>query len=262
MNLFHLKLDDLVLFFGGLVRVSAILLSAPIFSHTAIPGLVKILTAFAISLALFPAAKLGGGVAIDPNDLSALFLFTVKETIVGLTIGFTAKLIFESLTFAFSFMGMQMGFAFAAYYDPSTESSTPTVAQFSVIIMTLLLLAFDGHHLIIRGIADSFQIVPLGLGSLTQVAASYLMDTGSQMFLIGLRLAAPVAIVIFVINVVFGVIAKSVPQINVIVVSFTINILVGLVVLGLMLPIFGVSMVGVIEEMMARVLGVMGYLNG
>lgn len=262
MNLFNLDLSSLVLFFGGLVRISAALVAAPIFSHPAIPHLVKILVAFSLTLAIFPTAHLNAGAAIDPNSLSDVIILTLKESLVGFTLGFTARIIFDSLTFAFVFVGMQMGFAFSVYYDPSSDSNTPTVSQFMMILMTLVFFAFDGHHLIIRALADSFSAVPLGNGVINNLAATYILETGSQIFLIGLRLAAPVAVVIFVVNLAFGVVARSVPQINVIIVSFTVNILVGLVVLSIMLPMLGMSMSTVAGEMFTRLQGVMRVLNG
>jgi flagellar biosynthetic protein FliR len=131
-----------------------------------------------------------------------------------------------------------------------------------MILASLLFLVFDGHHLMIKALADSFITVPLGQGQITKELSSYVIETGSQMFVIGLKLSAPIVAVLFVVNMAFGVVAKAVPQINVIMVSFTVNILVGIIVLGLCMPFFGTSIAGVTQEMITRFYGALGHFNG
>lgn len=264
MNIYDLNPANLLYFFGSLVRISCIMVAVPIFSHAAIPGLVKILIAFAVSLVIFPLAysHVNASTMIDTDSLSQITLMTIKEALVGFTLGFIAKLIFDSMGFAFTFTGMQMGFMFSSLYDHTMEAQTPTVSQFIGVLATLLFVSLDGHHMIIKAISESFAVVPLGQGTITKAAASYMLDTGTQMFLIGLRLAAPVAVVIFIMNIAFGIIARAVPQINVIIVSFTVNILVGFTVLILFMPILDGNITSVTTEMFTRFYGILRFLHG
>lgn len=264
MNLYDLNATDLIYFFGGLARISCILFVVPIFSHPAIPNLVKILTAFAISVVIFPLAysQLAPSGRIDPDSLTQISLFAVKECLVGFTLGFIAKLIFDSMAIAFNFISLQMGFMFSSFYDPMLEAQSPTLAQFFGVLTTLFFIGFDGHHLIVKAIAESFAVVPLGRGEINRETAAYMLDTGARMFVIGVQLAAPVATILFVMNIAFGIVSRAVPQINVILVSFTVNILVGIVALALFMPMLGISIGGVSQEMFARFYGILRHLHG
>jgi flagellar biosynthetic protein FliR len=212
-------------------------------------------------MVLYPIAKEASGL-FDPDSLTQIIMLAVKEAAVGLTLGFVAKTIFDSIAFAFTFAAMQMGFMFSSFYDPMLETQSPTISQLMMILASLLFLVFDGHHLMIKALADSFITVPLGQGQITKELSSYVIETGSQMFVIGLKLSAPIVAVLFVVNMAFGVVAKAVPQINVIMVSFTVNILVGIIVLGLCMPFFGTSIAGVTQEMITRFYGALGHFNG
>jgi len=264
VNVYDLNATDLIYFFGALCRVSCILAVVPVFSHAAIPSLVKVLTGFALAVVIFPGAyaHIGPAGRIDADSLTQVALLTVKECLVGLTLGFVSKLIFDSMAIAFNFISMQMGFMFSAFYDPTLEAQSPTLAQFVTVLATLLFVSLDGHHMIVRAISESFSVVPLGKGEITKAAATYMLDAGAQMFVIGIRLAAPVAVIMFVMNIAFGIVSRAVPQINVIMVSFTVNILVGFIAISLFLPMLGYNLTSVSQEMFLRFYGVLRHLHG
>jgi flagellar biosynthetic protein FliR len=166
----------MLLFFAALVRVSCLLMLLPIFGHQSIPGPAKILFCFCLTLILFPLASTRG--FIDPTLLETnvgIALVVLREAMVGI-----AKIFFEALTFAFAFMGMQMGFAMASQYDPSSETTTPVVAQFVLILATLLMLSSDTHHLMIKGLAQSFELIPVGSGTATKALVGFVMQTASS----------------------------------------------------------------------------------
>jgi flagellar biosynthesis protein FliR len=195
------------------------------------------------------------------NSTIGIFVIVFKEAMVGFVMGFVAKMFFEALSFAFTYIGMQMGFAMASAYDHHTEANTPIVGQFIMILATLLFLAFDGHHMLIRGMMESFHVVPVGTAAISKQMILYIMETGGQVFWIAVKLSAPMALVIFLINVGFGIIAKAVPQINVLVVSFTVNILAGFCVIVLTLPVLGVNVNEVFQIMFFRMFEVLKYMS-
>lgn len=246
------------------MRVSAILVVFPIFSNSVVPPLVRILFAFSLSIALFPVVKSGSG-AIANEYLQNNFLVTalvMKEAIVGFTVGFMAKIVFDSIFFGFAYMGMQMGFGFSNLYDPNTESSAPVVGNFVMIIVSLLFLGINGHHIMIKAISETFTLLPLGEATFSKELSRYALEVGTSVFIIAVKIAAPIAVVIFLMNVAFGLIARAIPQINILIVSFTINILVGVFVLFLVLPQLGESINGFFAVMFGQMLGVLGHLNG
>ncbi len=264
MNVYGLNVTESLLFFCGLVRVSAILAVFPIFSSSVVPPLVRVLFAFCLSTALFPAIKSTAGLAMNEYLSSNMLIavLVIKEAVVGLTIGFMAKLIFDSISFGFAYMGMQMGFGFSNLYDPNTETQSPVVSNFVMVVVSLLFLAVDGHHLMIHAISETFTVLPLGVATFSKQLSLYVFDVGAHVFMIAVRIAAPIAVVIFLMNLGFGLIARAIPQINVLLISFTVNILVGLLVLFLVMPQLGSNVDSFFTLMFDRMSGVLVYLDG
>lgn len=262
MGLYGFNETEIVGFFASLVRVSFLFMLLPIFGDNAIPAMVKVFLAFTVNLIVYPVAAsmgLSQVAAMSGTDLGVASL-VAKEAAVGLVIGFVGKLFFESLSFAFGHMGNQMGFNMATSYDHHSEASVPVISHMIMILATLLFLALDGHHLFLKALVQSYQLIPLGGFVFSKTVVAYVLDTSSQVFWIACKLSAPMALMIFLINCAFGIIAKAVPQINVLVVSFTVNILAGFLVIALTLPVFGSSVSEVFQMMMDRMMHVIGLL--
>ncbi|MCO5142757.1 MAG: flagellar biosynthetic protein FliR [Oligoflexia bacterium] len=256
MNIYELNAEEIILFFVSLVRITSLFLIVPIFGDARIPPTVKILLSFTINIVVFPIST-----TIPQGDLKwylssdlGILALILKEAILGFCIGFIAKLFFDGLSFAFSYMGMQMGFNMASVYDQHTESSVPVASQFVMILATLLFLAIDGHHLFLKGLVESYSLVPIGGFEVKKTISLFVLETAESVFSIAVKLSAPMAITVFLINCGFGIVAKAVPQINVLIVSFTVNILAGFVVISLTLPIFGTTMGDVFQRMVGRMI--------
>lgn len=253
---------EVLLFFASLCRVVALFLLLPIFGDQNVPGLVRIFLAFTVNIIVYPAATAMGTAALAPlltSDMGILAL-VFKEVCVGVVMGFTARIFFDAMTFAFAHMGSQMGFSMASAYDHHTEANVPVISQLIMILAMLLFLAMNGHHFFVRSLVDSYSVVPVGGFVFKKAVLLHVLETASEVFWIAVKLSAPMALVIFLINCAFGIVAKAVPQINVLVVSFTVNILAGFLVISLTLPIFGSSMAEVVQVMVERVTSVMKVL--
>ena len=262
MNLYGFNELQVIAFFASLVRVSTLLMLLPIFGDNAVPPMVKVFLSFTLNLVIFPVAQslgLSNVAAMGTTDMGIVML-VFKEASVGLVIGFVGKCFFDGLSFAFGHMGNQMGFNMASSFDHSQEVNTPVISRMIMIIATLLFLALDGHHLFLKTLVQSFQLIPLGGITFSKAMVAYALDTGGQLFWIAAKLSAPMALMIFLINCAFGVVAKAVPQINVLVVSFSVNILAGFLVIALTLPVFGTSVGEVFQAMMDRMMHVIGLL--
>lgn len=254
---------EIIPFFASLCRVAGLFLIIPIFGDATIPPLVKIFLSFTVNVALFPIAAArglthAGSMASTDIEIIALVL---KEGAVGFALGFIGKLFFEGLSFAFGHVGNQMGFNMASAYDHHSEVNTPVISQMIMIFATLLFLAANGHHIFLQALVRSYEVIPIGGFVFHKQVAAYVLETGSQVFLIAAQLSAPMAMMIFLINCAFGIVAKAVPQINVFVVSFTVNILAGFLVLGLSLPFFSVNVGDVFQLMADRLIHAMQYLS-
>jgi flagellar biosynthesis protein FliR len=263
VNLYGFSEAEILLFFTSFCRVSAIFMLVPFFGDNHIPPTIRLALAFAVNMALFPvAANAVGSImpASSATDMGMVILI-FKELTVGVILGFTAKIFFDGLAFAFAHVGTQMGFNMATLYDHALETSMPVISQMIMALTVLIFLAFDGHHFFLVALAESFRAVPLGTLVIKHDLLTHVLETGSQLFWIAVKLSAPMALMIFLINVAFGIISKAVPQINVLIVSFTVNILAGFVVLLFMFPLLGNSLNQVFGTMMERVLDVMRLMT-
>lgn len=219
-----------------LCRISAFLVSAPIFSTRNIPAMFKVGIAFFVAVITYMAIHDKSNIPFD-----ALYLLSVlKEVLVGLLLGFLAYLFFIVAQIAGSFIDMQMGFIMANLIDPLTGTSVPVIGNLKFIIATLLFLTFNGHHYLIQAIMDSYAWVPLDHNLLAQIYAGqiseFLVRSFTTTFMLAFQLAAPMVVALFLADTGLGILAKTAPQFNVFVVGFPLKILLGFLLLILLVP--------------------------
>ncbi len=238
MSIFNFSEPELLTFFAVLVRFSVLIAVLPLFGDRFIPTPAKILLSLAITMALFPALVKNG--VVDPagaarwgQTASGIVGVIAVETVIALLLGFMAKLAFDAVGFGGHLVGTFMGFAAASMYDPHQEAHTQVVAELQAAIAMLIFLTLDGHHLMLRAALESYRVVGLGAmaSQLKPIFSERLIAITAQVIRLGIQLAAPVAVSIFAVNVAFGIIAKAMPQINVLVLSFSVTAIVGLLVM-------------------------------
>lgn len=218
-----------------LLRVSAMLMFLPILGHQLVPSQVKIGLIGLISMLLFPIVH--STVPEIPSSPVAFSLIAGQEILIGAMLALLAQLIFAAVQLAGQIMSYQMGMAIANVFNPLTSTQIAVVGQFAVILSMLMWLATGGHHAFLMAIADSFTILPIGHAwSFTGWQA--LNDAAANMFILGLRLAAPVLLLLFFTYVALGLLSRAVPQIQIFFVSFPLTIGLGLLVFALSMPVF------------------------
>ncbi len=237
--------EQILCFFGVLVRFSVLYSVLPFVGDRMIPMPVKILLALATTLALFPALLRSGQVseadaAVWGASAAGIVTTVVVEAVFGLVLGFVAKMLFDSIAFGANLVGNFMGFASAQTYDPHQESQTQIIAELQLAIAMLIFLVMDGHHLMLKAALDSYQLVGLGKATFAGNASltQHFVVMGGEVLRFAVQLAAPVALSLFAVNVVFGVMAKAMPQLNILMLSFAVTALVGFGVMFLGLPEF------------------------
>ncbi len=236
MSLFNFSPEELMTFFAVLVRYSTLFSVLPFIGDRAIPAPIKILLAFTVTLALFPALVSSQQISVQTatkwSATSSGIAFTiVLETLFGLILGYTARLVFEGISLGANLVGNFMGFASASSYDPHQESQTQIIAQLQTAIAMLVFLALDGHHLMLRASLDSYRVIGMGKMGFTAAFSQRLIHLSGEVFYFGIQVAAPVAISLFSVNVVFGILSKAMPQLNIFMLSFAITALVGFFVM-------------------------------
>jgi flagellar biosynthetic protein FliR len=242
-----------------LTRVSAFFLTIPVFSNKNLPTVHK------IGLSLFLSWIMLYTVHPDPIPINGSFLLLViKEAMIGLSIGFTAAIVFYAIQVAGGFIDLQMGFAIANVFDPQTGIQTPLMGRYLYTFAMLFLLATDGHHMLLDGIFYSYKFLPLdspmihfGDGS----AAKHIISVFSGMFLVALQMAIPIVGTLFLADLALGIVARTVPQMNIFVIGLPLKILIALVLFIVVLPAFFVSIEMLIEQMRDAMINLMRLLG-
>ena len=228
------SLPQLHLFLLVFLRTGAFLMSIPMLNAPSVPMILRIGLALAASLLMTPALGLTPP-AVSP-DVFTLAAAATGEILIGLLAGVAIRLVFEGVQLAGELAGYQMGLAIAEVIDPASEDQVAILAQFTSLLATLVFLLLNGHHLFIRTLVESFQLVPpFGFHAAAPVLERLVRLT-AEAFVIGIKAGAPVIVALLLTTVAFGLVARTVPQMNIFVVSMPVNIAVGLLFFGLSLP--------------------------
>lgn len=229
-----IPLDTLQVFFLIFLRIGAILMSMPVLKSRSIPVLFKAGLALGASIVLYPL--LDRTAFAVPDHLGSFALGAVSEVLLGISIGMAVNLIFVGLQMAGQISGYQMGLAIARVMDPSAGQQVPLLSQFFQLFAFLLFLTLNAHHWFIKVLADSFELVPPFGFKLSGSLIGQLMDVAGNMFVIAIKVGAPVIAVLMLTSIAFGLIARTVPQMNILFVAMPLKIMVGLIFVGLSLP--------------------------
>ncbi|MGL1931438.1 MAG: flagellar biosynthetic protein FliR [Desulfotalea sp.] len=234
MEAYLLPLDQFQTFLIVLSRVAGFTSAIPVFSTGQTPIQVKIGLAVGCSLVLYPVMA-PAIIITEELSLPEFMLLGVGEVLVGIAIGFIAKMIFTAIEFGATVIGYQMGFAAANVYDPQGERQISLLSQFQNTFAILIFLAIDGHHIFLQTAAMSYDYLPPGQFNYAGNAVPYIIELASHMFQLGLQFSAPVLAVLLLSGLSLGILARVFPQLNVFMLSFPLNIGIAFTVIGLTL---------------------------
>jgi len=216
------------------IRISAILFTAPLFSSKNVPVHLKVGLAFMLAVIIVPLVDTEAVAGATAPLLGAAL---AGEILIGVIIGFTARLLFAAVQLAGQLVGFQMGFGIVNVIDPQTSAQVSIIAQFQNIITLLTFLALDAHHWFILALTKSFELVPPLTFSFTNPLMEALVGLSCDMFVVAAKVAAPVIAVLLFTSVALGLVARTVPQMNIFIVGFPIKLAIGLLGVGLSLPL-------------------------
>lgn len=218
---------------------------APVFGALGVPGLIKLGFAAGLTVVLFPLIQLQGPEI--PSDLLPYTGILIKEVLVGITIGFIINLITQVMQGAGQLIDYQAGFIMGNTVDPIHGLQSPMTGRFLMVLATLLLLATDSHHYIIAALVKSYTYIPLEATGLSPYGTMFFIDITAKVLALSLQIAMPVYGALFLADVGVGLLAKTVPQLNVFSVIFSVKIIFGVTLLYLMVPFFGESVTRVFD---------------
>ncbi|TWT03751.1 flagellar biosynthetic protein FliR [Planomicrobium sp. CPCC 101079] len=219
------------------VRFTSFFIMAPIFSIKGVPNQFKIGLGVFIAFIAFTSISAEVPISLD----SFYILLIIKELAIGLSLGFTAALVLYTIQIAGAFIDFQMGFSIASVMDPQTGSQVPIIGHFKYMLATLFLLTVNGHHLMLDGVMRSIHVFPvesIAFAVGIEDVAQFITHLFIEMFLIALQIALPIVGALFLIDIALGILAKTVPQLNIFAVGLPLKIFVGFILLLVSMPIF------------------------
>lgn len=228
----HILLPEFQAFLVLISRIGGLLAAIPVLSGGAVPLKVKVALVLSLGLLLAPMVQLPS-LPYDPVSLAAGL---VNEMTIGVAIGLAVRLYFSALEVAGELIGIQMGFGVVQLFDPATARQTPIIGRFFTLLASLIFLSLNGHMFLVATILSSYDAIPAFGASLPGVVGDDVLRLSQNMFVLGLKLAAPVLVVIFLINILLAMLGRAVSQINVFVLSFPVTIAGGLAVMALSMP--------------------------
>jgi flagellar biosynthetic protein FliR len=213
-----------------LMRTAGLFFVSPVFSSRTIPRLMKASWAMLTAFLLFAVVPIPEAIPTS----GAFFGFAVaRELFIGFLIGFCAFLLFVGIQLAGQVVDIQMGLGMVNVIDPMSNIQVSVIGQYFYLVATLVFLIVDGHHMLLRALADSFNVIPLGHGAFTGTLAQFINAKFTDVFWIAFRVGAPIIGALFLTNVAMGVMSRTVPQMNVFIVGMPLNVAVGFLMVAI-----------------------------
>lgn len=226
-------LDQYQLFLLIFVRVSGIFIFSPFFSSQNVPNVMKIGLSFSLTLLI----TLSRPISLDLEN-QILLIIILKELMVGIIIGFISYVYMSAFYVLGQIVDMKIGFGMANVVDPQNKVQVPLMGNFYYILSFLFMLLINGHHKVINALVDSYNYMPIGKLIYNERVIEIIVSGLVKSFEIGFKLSLPVVAIIFLTDIVLGIMAKAIPQMNVFVVGMPLKVFVGLAIIMVTLPIF------------------------
>jgi len=258
MDIFNLNYAEFERFLFVFFRVGALVLFVPILGSRQVPSSMKIGFILFLSIVIFPLVE--GRPLPEPRGIFDLAIFLISDVTIGLGIAFITRLIFTAVQIAGTVVDFQMGFGVVNVIDPQTDTQVSVTAQFHNIIAVLIFLAVDAHHFIIQAIVESFLIINPAEISFADITPGYMLHLFSGTFTTAVKIAAPIMAILFFLSVGLGLVARTVPQMNVFIVGFPLQIGVGLLMVGLSISFFSMLVQQQIYELPGKFMGFLRVL--
>ncbi len=212
-------------------RVGGLCLVVPVLGSSVIPARIRVALILILTVVLVPLAPAS---TIDPLSAAGVAAM-IGQLLIGATVGFVLKLVFEAVAFGGQLIGQSMSLGFAEVVNPQGGGSTPVLSQFYTVLATLVFVAMDGHLRVIALLAESFRTLPPGAAVLGPDALHAVVMFGAQLFAGAVRVALPAMTSLLVVNIGFAAISRAAPSMNLFAVGFPITVSLGFVALWLAL---------------------------
>lgn len=207
-------------------RLASMIAFSPVIGSGSVPAQAKIGLSLLLSFIIFPIVS--RDFPALPDHIAMFWALMIREGLIGMLIGVIGNLMFSGIQLSGQIFGMQLGFGIVNVIDPLSDTQISLLGQFQFLVGVLLFLVFNGHHVLVKIIANSYSVVPLGAFSFTESLGMEVAGWLSKSFEIAFKIGAPMIFVLLLVAVGLGIIARTVPQMNVFIVGLPLKIFVGL----------------------------------
>lgn len=231
----NILISDFITGLFVFLRIAGVIFIAPVFGHGSVPVLAKMFLAIVITYMLMFLVK--DFQFNQEQGLLMLALTGAKELITGMIIGFAFNIVFWGISYGGMLTGQETGFGVAAMFNPSVEFENNIIGDFYYLIAMMVFLLINGHHFIIQALSSSLKIIPLGTYVISGNLATELAKYAGGVFIIAIKIAAPVLVSFFLVHVAMGVISRVIPQMQVFFVVLPLKMILGLMLMASAAPI-------------------------
>ncbi|HET8693035.1 MAG TPA: flagellar biosynthetic protein FliR [Aquabacterium sp.] len=228
-------------------RVMGLFTAAPVLNQKAIPRRVRLALSLLIVIAAQPSMPEMPNVALNSPDA---LMVIAQQVLIGLTMGFAARVVFAAIEFAGEIVGLQMGLNFASFFDPMSGGQATAVSRFYGTCAAWLFVVMDGHLMLTAALVHSFQAFPISNQPLAFLSTVQPQVWGAEIFRLGLWVSLPVVAMLALVNLVMGLISRVASQMNIFSVGFPVTLGVGLTGLWLTLPMMQTPLTAALERML------------
>lgn len=240
----------LLVFLLVFLRTLGVAGTAPWIGNSQVPAVWKLGIGFFLALMvdtnvplqqLFPAHA--------ALTMSTFLVIAVQETMVGIALGLMMNLAFAAVEFAGSLLDIQIGLSIASIVSPGLIGPVTILSNLQYLLFTMWFLAVNGHYAIILAILQSFRVLPLGVAQFSGPLAEVMLRGTADLFVLGLQMAAPVLLALFITNLSLAVASRAVQQLNVFAIGLPVSLLVGFIVLSSVMPDFAYAFQGLLSSL-------------
>ena len=233
---FQYLFENAPLLLFAFARIAALVFTAPLLNSNAIPPLAKAGLSLSVSIITIPHL-VANGYAI-PTTAGFFIMLLLGEVLIGLTMGLIINLYFAIFQLAGQLFTTQIGFAASTVFDPMGQVSLPLTGQFFNMAAMYLFLSINGfNRLFMNGVYLSFiKISPRSFFNASEYLNNFFLGSFAMMFYYALQIAFPIMATLFMISMTMGLLAKAAPQMNLLMLGFPINIMVGFSIIIMIMP--------------------------
>lgn len=236
LDILSVLLNQTGFFLLVFARITGIFTAAPFFGSRNIPTFAKAALSLLLSYIVFPAVF--SAQTVIPAAMAAYIVLVAGEYLLGLIFGFVASLIMQAVQMAGHILDMQIGFGMVNVFDPQFGQQIPLLGNFKYILALMVFLATNGHHVLLGALVASFRLVPVTGVVIPASIAGFMVDLVSGAFAIGFKISLPVLVSLVLADVAFGILARTMPQMNIFVVGIPAKLVIGIFALMMAMPIY------------------------